>query len=208
MFDRSLQKLIQKPLSYIGKILIKFVSANHLTIFGFFIGILMSICIFFELYLYALLFLIINRFCDGLDGVMARMTVPSPLGAYLDITLDFIIYSSFILAFGLQDQSNLIISVFLLFSYICTGTTFLAQAALQPQIDKSSDEINNEEIPKSFFYASGLIEGAETIVFMIITLIIPQAFIFLGLVFGVLCLITAISRIIIFYKKYKNYIPK
>ena len=35
-------ELIQKPLSYIGKILIKFVSANHLTIFGFWAGILMS----------------------------------------------------------------------------------------------------------------------------------------------------------------------
>ncbi len=207
MFDRKLQKLAQKPLTYVGKILVKFFSANHLTIFGFFIGLLMSICIFFELYFYALLFLIINRICDGLDGVIARMTLPSPLGAYLDITADFIIYSIFVLAFGLQDQSNLTVSMFLLFSYICTGTTFLAQAALQPQIDQYSEE-NDQEIPKGFIYASGLIEGTETIVFMFITLIIPNAFKFFGFIFGILCLFTAIARVYIFYKKYEKYKPK
>tara|TARA_Y100001935_G_scaffold244594_1_gene237192 strand:- start:209 stop:832 length:624 start_codon:yes stop_codon:yes gene_type:complete len=207
MFDQTLQKLTQKPLSYIGKLFVKFFSANQITFFGFFIGILMSISIFFELYLYALLFLVINRLCDGLDGVMARMTAPSPLGAYLDITFDFIIYASFVLAFGLHDQSNLIVSMFLLFSYICTGTTFLAQAILQPQIDNYSED-DRIEISKGFIYASGLIEGTETIIFMIITLIVPDAFIFFGLVFGVLCLITAIARILIFYKKYKNSAPK
>jgi phosphatidylglycerophosphate synthase len=165
----------------------------------------MCFLIFIHSYLLAILFLFINRLCDGLDGVMARQTSPSPLGAYLDIILDFIIYAAFVLVFSLQNEINLLTGVFLLFSYICTGTTFLTQAIIQPQLDYSQQDQDDvkDEIPKSFIYASGLIEGSETIFFMFICLILPKAFPILGFLFGMLCLITAIARVIIFYKKYK-----
>jgi phosphatidylglycerophosphate synthase len=205
MFDRSIQRLTQKPLSILGKFLLKIFKPNQITIIGFFFGIVMCFLIFIHSYLLAILFLFINRLCDGLDGVMARQTSPSPLGAYLDIILDFIIYASFVLVFSLQNEINLLTGVFLLFSYICTGTTFLTQAIIQPQLDYSQQDHDDvkDEIPKSFIYASGLIEGSETIFFMFICLILPKAFPILGFLFGMLCLITAIARVIIFYKKYK-----
>jgi phosphatidylglycerophosphate synthase len=205
MFDRSIQRLTQKPLSFVGKFLLKIFKPNQITIIGFFFGIVMCFLIFIHSYLLAILFLFINRLCDGLDGVMARQTSPSPLGAYLDIILDFIIYAAFVLVFSLQNEINLLTGVFLLFSYICTGTTFLTQAIIQPQLDYSQQDHDDvkDEIPKSFIYASGLIEGSETIFFMFICLILPKAFPILGFLFGMLCLITAIARVIIFYKKYK-----
>ena len=205
MFDRSIQRLTQKPLSILGKFLLKIFKPNQITIIGFFFGIMMCFLIFIHSYLLAILFLFINRLCDGLDGVMARQTSPSPLGAYLDIILDFIIYAAFVLVFSLQNEINLLTGVFLLFSYICTGTTFLTQAIIQPQLDYSQQDHDDvkDEIPKSFIYASGLIEGSETIFFMFICLILPKAFPILGFLFGMLCLITAIARVIIFYKKYK-----
>jgi phosphatidylglycerophosphate synthase len=165
----------------------------------------MCFLIFIHSYFLAILFLFLNRLCDGLDGVMARQTSPSPLGAYLDIILDFIIYAAFVLVFSLQNEINLLAGVFLLFSYICTGTTFLTQAIIQPQLDYSQRDQDDvkDEIPKSFIYASGLIEGSETIFFMFICLILPKTFPILGFLFGMLCLITAIARVIIFYKKYK-----
>ena len=205
MFDRSIQRLTQKPLSILGKFLLKIFKPNQITIIGFFFGIVMCFLIFIHSYLLAILFLFINRLCDGLDGVMARQTSPSPLGAYLDIILDFIIYAAFVLVFSLQNEINLLTGVFLLFSYICTGTTFLTQAIIQPQLDYSQQDHDDvkDEIPKSFIYASGLIEGSETIFFMFICLILPKAFPILGFLFGMLCLITAMARVIIFYKKYK-----
>jgi phosphatidylglycerophosphate synthase len=205
MFDRSIQRLTQKPLSFLGKFLLKIFNPNQITFIGFFFGIVMCFLIFIHSYFLAILFLFLNRLCDGLDGVMARQTSPSPLGAYLDIILDFIIYAAFVLVFSLHNEINLLIGVFLLFSYICTGTTFLTQAIIQPQLDYSQldqDDIK-DEIPKSFIYASGLIEGSETIFFMFICLILPKAFPILGFLFGILCLITAMARVIIFYKKYK-----
>lgn len=204
MFDRSIQRLIQKPLSFLGKFLLKILQPNQITFIGFFFGIVMCFLIFINSYFLAILFLFLNRLCDGLDGVMARQTSPSPLGAYLDIILDFIIYAAFVLVFSLENQINLLTGVFLLFTYICTGTTFLTQAIIQPQLDYSQQQDNVEgEIPKSFIYASGLIEGTETIFFMFLCLIMPKAFPILGFLFSVLCLITAIARVIIFYKKYK-----
>jgi phosphatidylglycerophosphate synthase len=137
---------------------------------------------------------------------MARLTVPTYLGAYLDIVLDFIFYSAFILIFGLLDTSNIIITCLLLFSYICTGTTFLAQAIIQPKLDLvQKDESLDIDIPKSFYYSAGLIEGTETILFMIMCLLFPNLYFFFGLIFVFLCLLTALSRILIFYKRNKSF---
>jgi phosphatidylglycerophosphate synthase len=206
MFDRHLQKLTQKPLSFFAKIILKYLSANQITIIGFIFGLMMCLFIYIELFFLAIFFLILNRICDGLDGVMARLTVPTYLGAYLDIVLDFIFYSAFILIFGLLDTSNIIITSLLLFSYICTGTTFLAQAIIQPKLDLvQKDESLDIDIPKSFYYSAGLIEGTETILFMIMCLLFPNLYFFFGLIFVILCLLTALSRILIFYKRNKSF---
>jgi phosphatidylglycerophosphate synthase len=206
MFDRHLQKLAQKPLSFFAKIILKYLSANQITIIGFIFGLMMCLFIYIELFFLAIFFLILNRICDGLDGVMARLTVPTYLGAYLDIVLDFIFYSAFILIFGLLDTSNIIITCLLLFSYICTGTTFLAQAIIQPKLDLvQKDESLDIDIPKSFYYSAGLIEGTETILFMIMCLLFPNLYFFFGLIFVILCLLTALSRILIFYKRNKSF---
>ena len=206
MFDRHLQKLTQKPLSFFAKIILKYLSANQITIIGFVFGLMMCLFVYLELFFLAIFFLILNRICDGLDGVMARLTVPTYLGAYLDIVLDFIFYSAFILIFGLLDTNNIIISCLLLFSYICTGTTFLAQAIIQPKLDLvQKDESIDIDIPKSFYYSAGLIEGTETILFMILCLLLPNLYFFFGLIFTILCLLTALSRIFIFYKRNKSY---
>src|SRR6056300_1120262 len=138
MFDRQIQKYTQKPLLYIAKLFLKLISPNKMTLIGF--G-----------------FVFLNRLSDGLDGVMARLQTPSPLGGYLDIVLDFLIYGGFVLSFGMTDQNNMLLSMVLLFCYIGTGSTFLAKATILPSLTNQ----NLNEIPKSFHYAVGLIEGTE-----------------------------------------------
>ena len=91
----------------------------------------------------------------------------------------------------------------LLFLYIGTGTTFLAKAAIQTQLDKLS-ETNDaiEGLPKSFHYTSGLVEGTETIIFMVLCLLFPNFFILISIIFGILCFITFISRVIVCYVEF------
>ena len=203
MFDRQIQNFTQKPLIIIAKLFLKFLKPNQMTILGFILGFIMCILIFFQFYFAALALLILNRFCDGLDGTMARLTAPTPLGGYLDIVSDFTIYSGFVLAFGFSNSSYTYLSMVLLFLYIGTGTTFLAKAAIQTQLDKIS-ETNDavEELPKSFHYTSGLIEGTETIIFMVMCLLLPNFFVLISIIFGILCLITFISRVIVCYVEF------
>ena len=198
MFDRQIQKHIQRPLQYIAKLFIKFISPNHMTLIGFSFGVLMCFFIIIDQYLIAMIFLFLNRLSDGLDGAMARLQIPTPLGGYLDIVLDFLIYGGFVLSFGITEQNNTLLSMVLLFCYIGTGSTFLAKAAILPSL---TNQNLNEEIPKSFHYAVGLVEGTETIVFMVLCLLFPNLFIYFSFIFIILCLITIVFRIIVCYKE-------
>ena len=198
MFDRQIQNFTQKPLQYIAKLFLKFISPNQMTLIGFGFGILMCISIVIDQYLIGILFLFLNRLSDGLDGAMARLTAPTPLGGYLDIVLDFLVYGGFVLSFGLTEQNYTFISMVLLFCYIGTGTTFLAKAAILPSLTHQNQ---NNDIPKSFHYAVGLVEGSETIAFMILCLLFPNLFVYLSSIFIVLCLITIVFRIIVCYKE-------
>ena len=198
MFDRQIQKYTQKPLQYIAKLFLKFISPNHMTIIGFSFGVLMCLSIIIDQYFIAIMFLFLNRLSDGLDGAMARLQTPTPLGGYLDIVLDFLIYGGFVLSFGITEQNNNLLSMVLLFCYIGTGSTFLAKAAILPSL---TNQNLNEEIPKSFHYAVGLVEGTETIVFMVLCLLFPNLFIYFSFIFIILCLITIVFRIIFCYKE-------
>ena len=198
MFDRQIQKYTQKPLQYIAKLFLKFISPNHMTLIGFSFGLLMCLSIIIDQYLIAIIFLFLNRLSDGLDGTMARLQNPTPLGGYLDIVLDFLIYGGFVLSFGITEQNNTLLSMILLFCYIGTGSTFLAKAAILPSL---TNQNLNEEIPKSFHYAVGLVEGTETIAFMVLCLLFPNLFIYFSFIFIILCLITIAFRIIVCYKE-------
>ena len=198
MFDRQIQNFTQKPLLYISKLFLKFISPNQMTLIGFGFGVLMCVAIVIDQYLIGLIFLLLNRLSDGLDGAMARLQRPTPLGGYLDIVLDFLIYGGFVVSFGISEQNNTFLSMILLFCYIGTGATFLAKAAILPSLSHQS---LNEDIPKSFHYAVGLVEGGETIVFMILCLLFPDFFIYLSSIFVVLCVITIIFRIIVCYRE-------
>ena len=198
MIDRLIQKNTQKPLKYFAKLFLKFISPNKMTLIGFGFGVLMCFSIIIDQYLIAIIFLFLNRLSDGLDGAMARLQTPTPLGGYLDIVLDFLIYGGFVLSFGITEQNNTLLSMVLLFCYIGTGSTFLARAAILPSL---TNQNLNEEIPKSFHYAVGLIEGTETIIFMVLCLLFPNLFIYFSLIFIILCLITIVFRIIVCYKE-------
>jgi len=204
MFDNQIQNFLQKPLILVGKQIIRFMTPIQVTFIGFILGVISTILIFFEIYNLALVFLILNRFCDGLDGAMARLTKPTKKGAYLDIVFDFIFYSLFVLAFGLSNEKYLIFSLILLFCYVGTATTFLANSLLINVQNKifEDESIDQNKLIKGFRYAYGIIEGAETITFMILSLIFPKYFISISLIFITLCIFTIFARIYVCFKYY------
>jgi phosphatidylglycerophosphate synthase len=192
MFDAALRPLVDRILDPMGRMLSSFgVTANQVTVTGFVFGIGAGVSVVAGSTVMALVLLGINRLCDGLDGAVARAQGATDLGGFLDITLDFILYSGIVFAFALGDPANATAAAFLIFSFVGTGTSFLAFAIIAQKRDISTD-IRGK---KSFFYLGGLTEGLETIIFFLVVMIIPSIFGPLAWIFGALCWITTATRI-------------
>lgn len=126
MLDRFSIKVIRWPLAQSAKVLDKLgVTANQTTLFGFALGCLAFPALIAEQYTLALIFVLLNRICDGLDGALARIQGISDAGGFLDISLDFLFYSLIPFGFVLANpEQNAVAGAFLIFSFIGTGTSF------------------------------------------------------------------------------------
>ena len=197
MIDAQLNKFLKPTLNETAKIFIKFgFKANSVTFLGFFLGLCSFYYIVNSQFTYALIFLFLNRFCDGLDGAIARLTVPTDIGAFYDIILDFIFYALFPIAFIFVDLENSFSICFLLLSFIATQSTFLASAWI---LEKNKILISDDH-KKSFYYSGGITEGFETIACFTLMLLFYEFIDYIAYIFGILCWITFFTRII-FIKK-------
>lgn len=193
MIDRWMNSILHPTLEYIAKEIPRNISANTMTILGFGIGMISVPLLWIKLYSLALVFILINRFFDGLDGAVARRNGITSFGGYLDITCDFIFYSAVIFGFALADpENNSLAATFLIFSFIGTGTSFLAFAIVAEKHGISSSDAYKGQ--KAFYYLKGLAEGTETILFYLIICFFPEHFPTLALVFGIICWLTVIGR--------------
>ena len=105
--------------------------ADLLSVTGFGIGVLAAICLCLGLWTPALGLILLNRLFDGLDGAVARLAGATERGAFLDIALDFLFYALIPLGFAVQDPAlNALPAAVLLASFIGTGSSFLAFAAI------------------------------------------------------------------------------
>ena len=202
MIDAKLNNFLRPYLSFLAKIIIKLnISANIITFLGFFFGL----CCFYSIINFyftgAFLFLVLNRFCDGLDGAVARLLGPTDIGAFYDITLDFLFYSLFPIAFIFVDIKNAYAICFLLLSFVSTQTTFLASAWI---IEKNKILVSTKQ-KKSFFYIDGITEGFETIICFTLMLLFYESVELITYIFGILCWITSISRLIFIKKLLRRY---
>jgi phosphatidylglycerophosphate synthase len=193
MIDNKLNNYLRPYLSYLAKKTIKLsISANTVTIIGFVLGLFCFYSII-NFYLFtAFFFLVLNRFCDGLDGAISRVVGPTDIGALYDITSDFIFYSLFPIAFIFLDIKNAYAISFLLLSFVSTQTIFLASAWM---IEKNKILVSVKQ-KKSFFYIGGITEGFETIICFILMLIFYKSVELIAYIFGSLCWITSIMRLI------------
>jgi phosphatidylglycerophosphate synthase len=216
MLDSLMRPMIDPPLKKMGGVLAGWgVSANMVTFCGFFAAICAFAAIAQQAYGLSLALIIFNRFMDGLDGAVARVTRPkkvldqalqkisgkakesgeTDLGGFLDIVTDFVVYSGFVFFFALgqfEDRPEVALyAAFLIFSYVGSGVSFLSYAIIAA---KRKLETTHQG-KKSFFYMSGLAEGTETILFMLLICLFPAHFPVMALVFGTICWITAIGRV-------------
>lgn len=194
MLDRAIQRALRPGMQRAANWLVRRgLSADALSWIGFALGMAAALCIALGGFLAGLALLLASRLCDGLDGAVARATQPTDRGGFLDITLDFLFYAAIPLAFAFADPArNALAAAVLLASFLGTGCSFLAFAALAAQRG-----LKNPAMPdKSFYFLGGLAEATETITVFALMCLWPAGFALLAIGFAVLCTLTTITRIV------------
>jgi phosphatidylglycerophosphate synthase len=193
MLDAAMRRVIDPPLDRAaGRLAQLGVRANTITVVGFGLGLVAMAAIACGLFLAGLVLLLLNRLADGLDGAVARRHGVTDLGGFLDIVLDFIVYSGIVFAFALADPAaNALAAAFLIFSFIGTASSFLAFATMAAK-RRLSTELRGH---KSLYYLGGLTEGTETILFFVAFCLVPGYFAPIAWVFGGLCWVTTLTRV-------------
>jgi len=191
MLDHRINKIIHPIMNSLANHIPRQISANTITLASFAVGAMVVPFLWLKLYSTAMAVILVNRFFDGLDGAVARKCGATNLGGYLDITCDFIFYSAVIMGFALAaPENNGLAAAFLIFSFVGTGSSFLAFAVAAEKQGISSDAHGL----KAFYYLGGLTEGTETILFFVIICMYPEFFPVLAVVFGSICWITVLGR--------------
>ena len=213
MLDSYLRPHIDPILGKIAAFLwARNITPNMITFTGAMVAVYCFVALILKFYMLALIFLIVNRICDGLDGVLAshidtknakstddQKIGTTPLGSFLDIVFDMLFYGGFVFfyAWGRPDVGDA--AAFLLFAFMGTSASFLAHAIL---VEKHGTPKQSKHINKGFFYSIGLIEGSETIIFFALMCLIPSWFNAIAGVFGALCFVTTFARIRTTYNEY------
>lgn len=191
MLDAKLRPLIDPPLNAAGRMLAGAgVTANALTFTGLALGLGGAAAIAFGHFGWGLALIMANRLLDGLDGAVARARGPSDLGGYFDIVADFAFYVSVPLGFGVLDAANTLPALVLVASFVLTGVSFLAFAVIAGKRGESTEAHGK----KSFFYSTGLAEGAETIAVFIAMCLVPAWFGAIAYAYAGLCVATVFQR--------------
>ncbi len=193
MVDAILRPYLNRPLALVARRAVAAgLTANQVTAAGFAIGMIAVALIAGQFYLAGVVALLISRFCDGLDGAIARQTGVTDVGGFLDITLDFIFYASVVLGFALADPAaNALAAALLAASFMGPASTFLAYAIFAAKHGITTDIRGR----KSLYYLGGLTEGTETIVTFVLMCLLPARFPIIAVVYAAMCWITAGTRI-------------
>ena len=202
MLDHLSLKLARPLLGKLATILAaRNISADQVTLAGFAAGLSAAVAIGFQSYFVGIVLILLNRLADGVDGAVARINGPTDSGAFLDIILDFIFYSAIVFAFGVANpESNGLAAAALIFSFVGTGSSFLAYAIMAERY-----QLTDLRLPdKGFYYLGGLTEATETIAFFIIFCLFPNSFAILAWIFASLCWVSTVLRIIYAYNSLRN----
>ena len=185
---QCVQQSWQKRVNIWGKELSKNgINANMISIFGFVIGMMAINFLAMNMYFEALMCILINRFCDVMDGAVARIEGVTPFGVFLDACLDFVFYAGIIFGFALAEpDENAVAACFLLFGFTASACAMLAYGVVSYQGAKKAKELD-----ASPFYLGGLAQGFETLAAFVLLCMMPFAFLPIAIALGCWCLLKA-----------------
>ena len=188
MLDAPIRRIAASPLERLADALANLgVGANVLTLGGFAMGLIAAALIADSLFLQALVFLALNRLADVLDGMVARRTQPTELGAFLDATLDLFVYAAIPFGFALVHQQDALAAAFLLMGLMVAATPGLAARAFAPRAS---------EMRTAPVYPFALVGHSETFLAFALMCVAPRyLFSPIAYFYGVLCITSGVTRV-------------
>jgi len=181
--DRLIEPLVRKLIN---------VTPLAITLSGLAAGLMGAVFAYLGYYWGALVFWLINRSLDGLDGAIARVhDQQNDFGGYLDIMSDFIVYAAIPAAIVLGAPSQvryLALVIMLVTFYINTASRMYLAAIIEKRI------AHHPEVKTMIVMPSGLIGGFETIIFYSLFLIFPERVFPLFIILSLLIVFTVIQR--------------
>ncbi|MEE8295620.1 MAG: hypothetical protein V3R64_07890, partial [Sphingomonadales bacterium] len=142
-------------------------------------------------FMVALGLFILNRIFDGLAESAGRAGGITGFGRYLDIVLNFIVYSAIALSFAFIGDGNSLISAILMFSLLAWGGSILAFAGVARGLHLQKNASGNFLLD----LGAGLVGTTEITLGLILLLLVPEFFPAIGILLAGLILLSTIFRI-------------
>ena len=189
MMDRSLRQIKDQTLEPIVKKLSGRIHPLAITLIGTVFALLAAFAAFQASYTIGLMFWLLNRMMDGLDGAYARFWgKKSDLGGYVDTLSDFLAYTIIPLGFALQSPTiPLLIIVAVLFgTFYVNAAAFMYLAAILERNTANTSELTSLAMPR------GIIEGGEAVIFFCSFFLFPNQ---VSLLFSLLAILVAATTV-------------
>jgi phosphatidylglycerophosphate synthase len=180
MLDAHIKQIVAAPLNPIADGLARMGGgANALTAAGFALGLIAAALISDESFLMGIAFLALNRLADVLDGMVARRVGTTPMGGFLDASLDLVVYAAIPFGFALAHQQDALAASFLLMGLMIAAVPGLVARAFLP-----------EHVEKRVLTLCG---HSETFIAFVLMCLTPRwMFSLLAYFYGGLCFLSAI----------------
>ncbi|HAJ38410.1 MAG TPA: CDP-alcohol phosphatidyltransferase [Chloroflexi bacterium] len=195
MFDNTLRVYKDDMLRPLA-VQLRRVSPNAITVLAMGVGMAAAGAAALQWYWAALGLWLLNRVLDGLDGVVARAhDRQSDFGGYLDIVLDFAVYAAVPvgLYLGNQTSMNALALAFLLSSFYINAASWIYLSAI---LEKRSAGASARGEVTTVAMPSGLVGGAETVLFFCLFLLWPGALFWLFAAMTVMVLLGVGQRLV------------
>ncbi len=185
MLDTNVRKYVQPAIRRFAEVMIKFnLTADHVTIMAFVIGMSASVFIYFDMILVGLCVLWFSGLLDAVDGSIARITrTSSSWGALMDLIFDRFVEMGLIVALSLKNEQSSIFFILLLCSILFSMCVFLSVGALSANTGE-----------KAFKYQAGVMERTEGFFAFSIMAIFQNHINYIVVITAILIFFTALQR--------------